>query len=376
MPSSYMQQALTLAKRAVGNTHPNPMVGAVIVRDGQVVGRGYHHRAGTAHAEVLALAQARDAARGASLYVTLEPCRHTGRTPPCTEAIMAAGIREVVYALPDPNPRAAGGARDLAAAGITVHAGDGAREALAQNVGYLSWVVRQRPWVLLKSAMSADGKVATVTGASRYLTGDAALDDVHRLRARCDAILVGIGTALADDPALTCRRGRRRRDPVRVVLDTHGRLPPAAQVLNLAPPSAAPTLIYTGEHVSSEYERGVFARGGEVIQVEEAADGRLSLPAVLRDLGERGLYTILVEGGPTIHSAFIAAGLADAWRGYLAPLVLGGPALGPVGGTGWPTLAQAPRLTEPTVRRVGRDAVYHAYFESSWRELAAACLPD
>lgn len=371
-----MRQALTLANRAMGSTHPNPMVGAVVVRDGQVVGRGYHHRAGAAHAEVLALGQARDRARGATLYVTLEPCRHTGRTPPCTEAIRAAGIREVVYALGDPNPRAAGGARDLAASGVAVRAGDGAHEALAQNVGYLSWMVRRRPWVLLKTAMSVDGKVATVAGASRYLTGDAALNDVHKLRATYDAILIGIGTALADDPALTCRRGRRRRDPVRVVLDTHGRLSPAAQLLNLAPPSTAPTLVYTGERVSSEYERGVFSRGGEVIQVEAGADGRLSLPAVLRDLGERGLYTILVEGGPTIHSAFIAAGLADAWRAYLAPMILGGPAPGPVGGTGWATLAAAPRLTEPSVRRLGPDAVYQAYFEASWKELAAACLPD
>ena len=378
--SAPMRAALALAGRAVGRTHPNPLVGAVIVsgQRGQIVGRGYHHRAGQPHAEVLAIAQAGPAARGATLYVTLEPCRHTGHTPPCTDAILAAGLSRVVYALPDPHIPAAGGGQVLQAAGVAVEVGDGALEALAQNAGYLSWTVRRRPWVLLKSAVSADGKVATVAAQSKYLTSAAALADVHRLRNAVDAIVVGIGTVLADDPALTCRGVRGGRDPVRVVLDSTGRLPEAARVLGADPSraSGAPTLVYTGHGTTPQFERRVFSRGGEVVQVDETEPGQLDLAAVMADLGERGLYTVLVEGGPTVHAALIRAGLADAWRTYWAPLVLGGPAPGPVGGPGIGRLDAAPRLTPPRVTRLGVDVRLDAYFETSWKELAARCLPD
>lgn len=375
-----MREALRLARRAVGRTHPNPLVGAVIVsaQAGPIVGRGYHHRVGQPHAEVLAIQQAGPAARGGTLYVTLEPCRHTGRTPPCTDAILAAGLSRVVYALPDPHAPAAGGGKVLQAAGVAVDVGDGAEAALAQNVGYLSWTVRRRPWVLLKSAVSADGKVATIAAESKYLTGAAALADVHRLRNAVDAILVGIGTVLADDPALTCRGVRGGRDPVRVVLDSTGRLPEAARVLDpdRSRASGAPTLVYTGHGTTPQFERRVFSRGGEVVQVNESEPGRVDLAAVLADLGERGLYTVLVEGGPTVHAALLSAGLADAWRTYWAPLVLGGPAPGPVGGRGVGALAAAPRLTPPRVTRLGADVRCDAYFEASWKELAARCLPD
>ncbi len=378
--SAPMREALRLAQRAVGRTHPNPLVGAVIAsaEADRIVGRGYHHRAGQPHAEVLAIQQAGLAARGGTLYVTLEPCRHTGRTPPCTDAILAAGLSRVVYALPDPHAPAAGGGQVLQAAGVAVEVGDGAEAALAQNAGYLSWTVRRRPWVLLKSAVSADGKVATVAAQSQYLTSAAALADVHRLRNAVDAILVGIGTVLADDPALTCRGVRGGRDPVRVVLDSTGRLPRAARVLDpdRSRASGAPTLVYTGHGTTPQFERQVFSRGGEVVQVDEREPGRLDLDAVLADLGERGLYTVLVEGGPTVHAAFITAGLADAWRTYWAPLVLGGPAPGPVGGRGIETLEAAPHLTVPQVTRLGVDVRYDAYFETSWKELAIRCLPD
>lgn len=374
-----MRDALRLARRATGRTHPNPLVGAVIVSaGGAVVGRGYHHRAGEPHAEVLAIQQAGPQARGGTLYVTLEPCRHTGRTPPCTDAICAAGLSRVVYALPDPHAPAAGGGGVLRQAGLAVAVGDGAEAALAQNAGYLSWTVRRRPWVLLKSALTADGKVASVAGHSKYLTGPAALADVHRLRAAADVILVGIGTVLADDPRLTCRGIRGGRDPVRVVLDSTGRLPPTARLLNPSDRAGpgVPTLVYTGHGTTPQFERQVFSRGGEVVQVDEAEPGRLDLAAVLADLGERGLYTVLVEGGPTVHAAFIAAGFADAWRAYWAPLLLGGPAPGPVGGRGVAQLAAAPRLAQPRLARIGPDMRYDAYFEASWKELALRCLPD
>ena len=374
-----MREALRWARRAIGRTHPNPLVGAVIVSAaGAPVGRGYHHRAGEPHAEVLAIQQAGALARGGTLYVTLEPCRHTGRTPPCTDAIRAAGLARVVYALPDPHAAAAGGGEVLRRAGLAVEVGDGAEEALEQNAGYFSWTVRRRPWVLLKSAVSADGKVASVAGQSKYLTGPAALADVHRLRSAADAILVGIGTVLADDPLLTCRGIRGGRDPVRVVLDSAGRLAPSARVLNPREQrwAGAPTLVYTGHGTTPQFERQVFSRGGEVVQVDESEPGRLNLAAVLADLGERGLYTVLVEGGPTIHAAFITAGLADAWRAYWAPLLLGGPAPGPVGGAGVAQLQDAPRLAKSRVVRLGPDVRWDAYFEVSWKELASRCLPD
>lgn len=373
MTSAPMREALGLALRARGRTHPNPLVGAVVVKDGRVVGRGYHHRAGDHHAEVLALADAGSQAQGSTLYVTLEPCRHVGRTPPCTDAIIAAGVGRVVAAVCDPNPRAAGGLEVLTAAGVEVELGDGAAEAFRLNLPYLSWIIRGRPWVTLKSAMSADGRVATVTGASRYLTGERARRHVHRLRDQADAIVVGVGTALADDPALTCRGIRGGRDPVRVVLDSRGRLSPHARLFNTG--SAAPTLVYTLPGVSSAWERAVGDAGGQVVSVAER-EGHVDLEAVVRDLGERDLLWLLVEGGPRIHAALLDQGLADAWIGYWAPLILGGPAPGPVGGEGVAELSQAVRLTPLRARRLGPDVLVEGEIESSWKELALRCLPE
>lgn len=371
MTSEPMRQALALAVRARGRTHPNPLVGAVVVNDGRIVGRGYHHRAGDRHAEVLALDDAGAQAQGGTLYSTLEPCRHTGRTPPCTDAIIAAGIRRVVVALRDPYPPAAGGLQVLQAGGIQVELGDGARAALAVNLPYLSWVIRRRPWVTLKSAMSADGRVATVTGASKYLTGEPARRHVHRLRNAADAIVVGIGTVLADDPALTCREVAGGRDPVRVVLDSRGRLRPEARLLHTGSP--APTLVYTLASAAPAHALG--ASGVEVIRVGEREE-HVDLAAVVRDLGERGLLWLLVEGGPTIHAALLAQGLADSWIGYWAPLILGGPAPGPVGGPGVSDLGAAIALTPLRARRIGADVLVQGEIESSWKELTLRCLPE
>lgn len=372
MTSQPMRQALALAKRARGRTHPNPLVGAIVVNQGRVVGRGYHHRAGEPHAEILALRDAGPQAVGGTLYVTLEPCRHTGRTPPCTDAIIAAGVRRVVVAVGDPHPQAGGGLALLEAAGIAVEVGDGASEAFQLNLPFFSWVVRGRPWTALKSAMSADGRVATITGASQYLTGAPARHHTHQLRNAADAILVGIGTVLADDPALTCRGIPNGRDPVRVVLDSHGRMDANARLLHTGSP--APTLIYTLDSTSNTYERTLFAAGGEVVRVSEQ-QGHVRLSEVLRDLGERGLLSVLVEGGPTIHAALLAEGLADSWIGYWAPLILGGPAPGPVGGTGVANLSESIRLTPFRTRHLGVDVVMAAEIESSWKELALRCLP-
>jgi diaminohydroxyphosphoribosylaminopyrimidine deaminase/5-amino-6-(5-phosphoribosylamino)uracil reductase len=372
MTSLFMRQALALARRGTGRTHPNPRVGAVVVRNGEIVGRGYHHRVGSPHAEVLALREAGEQARGATLYVTLEPCRHTGRTPPCTDAILAAGVAAVVIALPDPNPVAGGGGEQLAAQGVEVSWGDGAEAALALNLPFLSWVVRRRPWVTLKAALSADGHVATATGQSQYLTGPTARQHVHRHRNRIDAVVVGSGTVLADDPLLTTRGVRGGRDPVRVVLDSRGRLPASARVLN--PASSSPTLVYTTEETPVSYERAIFSAGGEVVRVD-GEQGHVALTEVLADLGERGLLDILVEGGPTVHGAFLRAGLVDAVQLYLAPKLLGGDALPVIGGPGARSLDDSWLLTPPRIRALGADVLYEAYMAVSWEEMAARCLP-
>lgn len=360
MTSRYMTRALALARRGVGSTSPNPMVGAVIVNEaGQVVAEGYHRRAGTAHAEAAALKKAGAAAQGATLYVTLEPCNHQGRTPPCTESIIESGIRRVVAAVPDPNPSVAGGGLErLRAAGIDVTVGDGQAEAEALNRAFFTWCRKRRPFVTLKAAMTLDGKVADHTGASKYLTSSKALAHAHELRRQHDAILVGSGTVLADNPRLTYRGSRRGKSPVRVVLDARGRAPADALVFD--PEAEAPALVFTTESAPVEWERDIFSAGGEVIRVSADADQHVDLGEVLEHLSERRILSLLVEGGPTVHAAFLARNLADRWIGYVAPLILGGQdAPGAVGGPGFP-LAAAPRFRITQVVRRGPDVIIDA----------------
>jgi diaminohydroxyphosphoribosylaminopyrimidine deaminase/5-amino-6-(5-phosphoribosylamino)uracil reductase len=367
MPSQAMRQALALARRGRGRTHPNPRVGAVVVRDGRVVGRGYHHAPGEPHAEVLALREAGPLSRGATLFVTLEPCRHTGRTPPCTAAIVQAGIAKVVIAVRDPHPVAGGGADELSRAGIRVEWHDGFSEALRENLPFFSWVVRHRPWVALKTALSADGRMAVRSGDTRYVTGEVARRDVHHLRNQWDAVLVGSGTVLQDDPALTCRGVPGGRDPVRVVLDSRGRLSGEERVFRISSP--APALVYTTETADVDYERRLFQAGAEVVRVGER-DGHVHLPEVLQDLGERGLLAVLVEAGPTVQGSLVAEGLCDEWIAYWAPLVIGG-TTGPVpvGGPGADRFDRAVGLAAVEVRRLGPDVRYRADVTTSWEEL-------
>ncbi|AEJ38448.1 riboflavin biosynthesis protein RibD [Sulfobacillus acidophilus TPY] len=360
--SPAMKRALQLAKRGRGRTSPNPLVGAVIVDDqGTVIGEGYHRRAGTDHAEVVALKAAGDRARGHTLYVTLEPCNHHGRTPPCTEAIIAAGIRRVVVATRDPNPEVTGhGIERLQAAGIVVEVGDGQAAAEALNRPFMTWSRKHRPYVILKAAMSLDGKVATAYHESKYLTSESALAHAHRLRRETDAILVGVGTVLADDPALTDRGPGRRRDPVRVVLDSHGRTPATARLLTEDSP--APALVFTTDRAPAEWERAIFSAGGEVIRVPANPHGQVDLTAVLTELADRRLLSLLVEGGPTVHWSFIQAGLADSWVGYIAPKILGGEnAPTPVAGPGF-HLPEAPGLTITHVWRRFPDVILWGEF--------------
>lgn len=334
-----MERALRLAARAAGRTAPNPMVGAVIVRNGAVIGEGYHHAAGQPHAEVLALRQAGERARGATLYVTLEPCNHTGRTPPCTEAILAAGVRRVVTATPDPDPRVRGaGIAALRAAGLDVDVGPGEAEARRLNRWYITARTLGRPRVLYKWAQTLDGSVATVTGDSQWISGEAARRESHRWRARLDAVLVGVGTVLSDDPSLTVRLARGR-NPLRVVADRGARTPLTARLL--------PALVCVGRQAPAERVERLRAAGAQVVVAETPAE-------ILDELGRRGCLGVLLEGGPTLAGAFWDAGLIDEVAVALAPRLLG-PGRQPFAGPGAPALAEALALRDVCVRRLGPD---------------------
>jgi diaminohydroxyphosphoribosylaminopyrimidine deaminase / 5-amino-6-(5-phosphoribosylamino)uracil reductase len=318
-----MQRALALAERARGLTSPNPLVGAVVVRGGEIVGEGYHHAVGLAHAEIEALAMAGPRARGATLYVTLEPCAHHGRTPPCAPAVIAAGVSRVVAAIEDPNPLVAG--RGLAAmrdAGVDVTVGMLAEEATRQNRVFLTAVREERPHVTLKAAASLDGRLADVHGASRWITGEEARARAHRLRAESDAVVVGIGTVLQDDPRLDVRLGEPwPREPFRVVLDSTARTPMDARLLTAG--SVARALIAVGGDAPAARVEGLRATGATVLTCA-SGDRRVDLRLLLRELFSREVRAILVEGGSEVHGAFLEAGLVDRVAVFLAPILLGG----------------------------------------------------
>ena len=367
MPSPSMQLALAEADRARGRTAPNPPVGAVLVRDGAVVGRGHTRPPGQAHAEIVALREAGGLAQGASLYATLEPCCHQGRTPPCTDALIAAGVQRVVAAVGDPNPLVAGqGLARLRAAGIAVEVGDGAAEAAELLQPFFKHIASGLPYVTAKWAMTLDGKIATAGGDSRWVSGPAALAWTHKLRDVVDAVLVGVGTALADDPQLTVRlegpprRATRRDRPLRVVLDSRCRLPISARLLS--PELAAGTLVYTSSAAPAAARAAVVATGAEVAVVPSLAAGRLDLGAVLADLGRRGLLHVLVEGGAQVHGNLLADGRADELAVVLAPKIVGGSAApGPVGGAGVERMADALDIAGLRVCRLGDDLLLRGH---------------
>jgi diaminohydroxyphosphoribosylaminopyrimidine deaminase/5-amino-6-(5-phosphoribosylamino)uracil reductase len=306
----FMQLALTLGRRGLGRTWPNPAVGAVVVKDGVIVGRGWTQAGGRPHAEPEALTRAGAAARGATLYVTLEPCSHFGKSPPCADAIIAAGVSRVVAAIEDPNPEVAGnGFAKLRAAGISVDVGLFAAEATHDHAGHIRRIRDKRPHVILKLAVSLDDKIAASGGKPVAITGEASRKRVHLLRAQSDAILVGIGTVLADDPLLTCRLpGMEARSPVRVVLDRALRIPSNSRLVHSA--RETPLWVITSELAEAPAAMKLGAVAAQVIRVPPAASG-LDLPAVLRALAERGITRLMVEGGSRVASSFVAAGLAD-----------------------------------------------------------------
>lgn len=350
-----MDAALELAESRWGRTWPNPTVGAVIVRDGQVVGQGFHAKAGDPHAEAVALQEAGDAARGATMYVTLEPCSHYGRTPPCTEAIIAAGIAEVVVATPDPHPLVAGrGLLRLREAGISVTVGVGAERAVRLNEPFFTRAVLGRPWVLLKSAVTLDGCIATASGHSRWVSGLAARQEVHRLRQALPAIMVGVGTVLADNPLLTARDENGRpvdRQPVRIVVDTEARTPPTARMLS----QPGSTVIACGEGSPADRRAALEKAGADVVVLPRGADGRVDLPQLMEHLGSRNIVGVLLEGGGTLARSMLAANLIDEAMFYIAPLLIGGDGVRPFRGPGAATMDEARRLHDVTCRTVGDD---------------------
>ena len=355
---AYMRRALELAERGLGLASPNPVVGALVVRDGRVVGEGWHEGPGTPHAEAAALAAAGDQARGATLFVTLEPCDHQGRTPPCTGAIVDAGVATVVAAMKDPNPVVDGrGFARLSGAGVQVLTPVLPGAAARQNQAFAKHIRTAMPLVTLKMAATLDGKVAARDGSSRWITGEAARARVHRMRAGADAIVVGAGTALSDDPALTVRDPEYRGAPkLRVVVDARGMVSAAGRLFS----KEAPTVVATTEEAPEDRRRSWADAGVEVV-VFDAEAGRVPLRSLFAHLGKRDVQSALLEGGPTLAWSAVREGLVDRIVVFLAPKLLGGErSLGVLGGEGFARIADALSVRITEVTPVGEDLMVEA----------------
>ena len=344
-----MAQALRLAERGLYSASPNPRVGCVLVRNGNVVGEGWHERAGEPHAEAHALRAAGEAARGATAYVTLEPCSHQGRTPPCADALIEAGVARVVAAVHDPNPQVAGqGIAKLRAAGVEVECGLMETAARELNIGFFARMTRDMPWVRSKIAASLDGRTALNNGESKWITGEAARQDVQQWRARSCAVLTGIGTVLADDPQLSVRGIATTRQPLRAVVDNALRLPPKARLLQ-----QRGVMVYTATHDAEKV--GVLEQAGACVMVLPDASGQVNMAVVLRDLAAQGCNEVLVEAGGKLNGALFKEGLVDELVLYLAPQLLGDMARGMARLGELTSLDQRIELEWKDVRHVGRD---------------------
>lgn len=354
----FMKRALDLAKMGRGTTSPNPMVGAVVVKDGEIVGEGYHRKAGEPHAEVIALATAGERARGAELYVNLEPCCHFGRTPPCTDAIIKAGVKRVVAAMTDPNPMVAGkGVKRLKDAGIEVDVGVMEEEARKLNEVFIKYITTKKPFIVAKIAQSIDGKIALASGESRWITGEPARVKAHELRSWYDAVMVGIGTVLADDPLLTCRLPGKKKNPVRIVVDSNAKMPLNARILEC---KNGQVILATTEKADSKKVRLLQEKGVEVIKTD-AMDGRVNLYKLLEILGCMEITSILVEGGSTLTSSLIKEGLVDKLLIFLAPLVIGGDGIDSVNELYIDEMSRAVRFKFNSVELIGKDILLEAY---------------
>ena len=357
----YMKRALSLAARGKGKTNPNPMVGAVIVNQGRIVAEAYHHQAGKPHAEILALHRAGPRARGGVLYVTLEPCCHIRkRTPPCVPLLIQSGLVRVCVAMADPNPQVSGqGIHMLKRSRLQVTVGVLEEEAQELNVVYQHWITTGRPFVILKGAMTLDGKIATRTGQSKWITGDLARQDVHRVRSQVDAVMVGIGTVLADNPELSARGSkgatgpRMGRQPVRVVLDSRLRIPFKAKILQWV--HEQPTIVCTTAQASPKKIQSLKELGVQVWILPQKK-GRVSLKASLTELGTKGLSSVLLESGSTLNASALHEGLVNQVRLYVAPLLMGGQdAKSLIGGVSPKTLEQTWHLVSQELKKIGED---------------------
>lgn len=361
----FMKIALDLARKGQGYTSPNPMVGAVIVNDGEIVGRGYHQSAGKAHAEVIAIEDAGAASKNATLYVTLEPCNHTGRTPPCTERILEAGIKRVVVAMQDPNPHVKGGGMQyLSDHDVDITPGILEAEAQRLNEVFVKFIRTKRPFVILKCAATLDGQMASRTGDSKWVTGTKARQHVHRLRHAVDAIMVGIGTIKMDDPRLTTRIDNRSgRDPVRIVLDTHLSVPENAKVVQQR--SRADTLVVTGEvsAIPALAKKKAFLEEAGVRVMEAAVneDG-IDLEALMIALGKRDITSLLIEGGGQVIASSLAAGIVDKIAFFYAPKIYGGnDGVSICNAKGPALMRDAVPVKDLTVQRFGDDILLEGY---------------
>lgn len=358
----YMRMALSLAKKGMGWTSPNPMVGAVIVKDERIIGEGYHHRCGGLHAEREALAACSEDPKGGTMYVTLEPCCHTGRQPPCTEALVGAGISRVVIGSSDPNPLVAGkGIEYLRKHGIEVETGVLEEECDAINYVFFHYITTGTPYVVMKYAMTMDGKIATGTGASKWITGEAARRDVHEQRSHYRAIMVGVGTVIADDPMLDCRI-EGGRNPVRIICDTHLRTPMDSRIVRTA--REIPTIMVAGA-VSCERKAAYIEAGCRVYSLPER-DGMVDLSSLIERLGQEEIDSILIEGGASLNWSAMRSGIVNRVLAYIAPRLFGGElAKSPVGGEGVGYPDQAMALKDVTVRELGNDFLIEGEVKSN-----------
>lgn len=362
MREEYMRRALDLAALARGRTSPNPMVGAVIVKDGRIVGQGWHRQAGTPHAEVHALRQAGDLAKDADVYVTLEPCSHYGKTPPCSKALIEAGVRRVFAAMTDPNPLVAGrGLAMLQEAGIETEVAVGSlnEEAHQLNEVFCKWITEKMPYVAVKTAMTLDGKIATVSGESRWITGAAARQRVHELRDVYDGIMVGINTVLADNPLLTTRISEGGKSPIRIIVDSQARLPLDAKLVT---DKTAPVITAVTASAPADKIQALLARGISVITIPADEDGHVNITLLLKKLGESDICSILVEGGAQLNDSLFRAGMVDKVYSFIAPKIFGGQAAPtPVGGKGISSIKDNVCLYNVGLEKLNDDIMITGY---------------
>ncbi|HEX2925628.1 MAG TPA: bifunctional diaminohydroxyphosphoribosylaminopyrimidine deaminase/5-amino-6-(5-phosphoribosylamino)uracil reductase RibD [Ruminiclostridium sp.] len=357
----YMKKALEIAKKGWGRTNPNPLVGAVIVKHGEIISEGYHEALGCAHAEVCAFRNAREDIAGGTLYVNLEPCSHYGRTPPCAKAIIESGIKEVVVAMVDPNPKVSGkGIQMLRDANIKVMVGVLEEEAVKLNEIFIHYITRQRPFVIMKTAMTLDGKIASVSGDSKWVSGEDSRNYVHFIRDRVSSIMVGVNTVIKDNPSLTTRLASEEgRDPVRVVVDSTGRIPLDSKVVKSS--SKAALILATTNRINIDKEEQLLSQGVKIIKTSDN-NGRVNLNELMQELYKLEIDSVLLEGGGTLNFSAIEAGIVNKIMSFISPKIIGGSsAMTPVAGNGIKSMSEAVPLKDIQVRMFERDVLIEGY---------------